>query len=95
MEAVFIPDFTCEPHVDPTCGTVGRSGSVVVSGGGSSTVRLWPGETASLVADHAGQLEIYLRRAQDRVALHPGCDLGTDTLGPEIEYVTRYHEAAE
>jgi hypothetical protein len=86
IELALVPDYDCDPEVQPACGTVARPAHVSVSAAGMGAVSLTPEGTASLMGDGV-RLDLALMHAQERFALDPSCALGPDTLGTDLELV--------
>ncbi len=88
MRAVVNSEYDCEPHSEPSCGTLRRPASITLSGGGYDTTSVRVAE-APVVTDSAqgDRLQLFLVHASERFALDPECASGPDALGADLELV--------
>jgi hypothetical protein len=87
LELAFVPDYDCDPEVQPVCGTVARPGHVSISAAGMGAVSLSPDGAAAVLESESRRFDLALMHAQERFAIDPGCALGPDTLGTDLELV--------
>jgi hypothetical protein len=66
---------------------VARPGHVSISAAGTGAVSLTPGGAAAVLESESVRFDLALMHAQERFAIDPGCALGPDTLGTDLELV--------
>lgn len=89
LEMAYEVDEVCGYDVDTQCGTVSRTGRVLLSMSDGARVPLEAGEVLDglVVGAQALRTRIEVLTAQERVALDPECALGPDVLGPDLALV--------
>ena len=82
-------DEVCGYDVDTQCGTVSRTGRVVLSTIDGAQAPLEAGDVLDGLVVGADELRtrVEVLTAQERVALDPECALGPDVLGPDLALV--------
>lgn len=91
------PEAACGYDVEPRCGTVSRTGALMVS---DDEGVVWPLAAGDVVtglrtSQAVGTTRIEVLVAQELHALDPECALGPDLLGPDLEVVVTYTEDEE
>ena len=80
-------EFSCDPVIEPECGSLVRPASVSVAGGGieAQTIRVGAPITAS--TQDGDSLELHLVHATERFAFDPACAPGLDLSSTDLELV--------
>lgn len=87
LELALVPHFECDPEVQPVCGTVARPLHLSVAAEGLGAAALTPDGTPVTLAGEGRRLDLALLHGQERFALDPGCAMGPDLLGSDLELV--------
>jgi hypothetical protein len=93
VDSTFVPVFDCDFTVDG-CGTVARSGVLVVGGPGWPSAEVEVGGTAVLEHTDGAVVRIALAHGQDRRVVVDECALGPIGLGHDVEIAATYVGAA-
>lgn len=91
VELALVPDYGCDPEVQPACGTVARPAHVSATAPGLGSVSLTADGTPAALEGTGVRVELALMHAEERFALDPACALGPDTLGTDLEIVIARH----
>ncbi|MCR9165848.1 MAG: hypothetical protein ACE37F_10375 [Nannocystaceae bacterium] len=89
LTMVYEPNALCGYDVDTRCGTVSRTGRVVLSTSDGAQAPLEAGDVLDglVVGPDLLRTRVEVLTAQERVALDPECALGPDLLGPDLALV--------
>ncbi len=88
FELAIVPDFDCSAEVQPECGAVASPVHVSVASDAFGSAQLLPGDEPTTLRDETDQeYRFALVHGQERNAVDPGCGLGPDTIGYDIEVV--------
>ncbi|MEM6989161.1 MAG: hypothetical protein AAF721_01650 [Myxococcota bacterium] len=86
FELAVVPDFDCSAEVQPACGTVASPVHVSVATD-TGAAQLLPGAEASTLSFDDEDYRFALIHGQERNAVDPGCGLGPDGIGYDLELV--------
>lgn len=88
MQALVDPELACDPIPEETCGTVRRSVSVSMVGGGFESIDVQQGAEVPATTQSATEtLEVHLVHASQRLVADTECESGPVDLGTDLELV--------